>query len=610
MCGLLGEFCFASHAITSHAHFKNLLALSKHRGPDATEIVSEPQYQLGFNRLAILDISEKGNQPKRSPSSRYHMVFNGEIYNYKDLEATYNLQALRSTSDSEVLVSLLDILGVKETVAQLNGMFAIAIYDTVDNRVYLARDFAGIKPLFYGLSEFGCVVASQFDQVYKHEWLASQLALWPEAVKDYFGFGYMQAPNTIYKNIYQVTPGELITITTDGTKTHELIKAYPPNQVQASSESKATVDEVLKSVIKRQLVSDVSVATFLSGGIDSPLISAFAKGEKDDIEAFTLKVDHPNLNESEVAKSYADHLGIEQHIISVKASDLLKEVEAHFHAYSEPFGDYSSIPTYVITKEAKKYHTVMLSGDGGDELFFGYPRMLDVLDKRLWFKMPLLIRKSLAKITNTLGITKTWAPYFKSLDAFIMNKQRHVPAVVLDKAFKHTEHSDAIKKLYRFKNHSKQQLLYELRYNEFYAHLQRVLVKVDRASMKHSLEVRVPFLDKASIDYAWQLPGVLEKPSDLKKELKQALSRKVPKSIINQKKMGFSVPLFEWLHHQLKDDVIYHTLERPFYGNDIFDESFFKNFVKDFYAKKHEDVWGVWHLYAWQKWRSIHVNHL
>ena len=175
MCGFLTEFSFDPNALTSAERFTMLLALSKHRGPDATLIEEGNTYRLGFNRLAILDLSPAGNQPKYSPSKRYHVVFNGEIYNYKTLEIQYELTHLRSTSDSEVLVHLLDVIGIEATIKSLNGMFAISIIDTHTNDLFLIRDFAGIKPLFYGSSEHGIVAASQFDQVFKHDWFKGDL---------------------------------------------------------------------------------------------------------------------------------------------------------------------------------------------------------------------------------------------------------------------------------------------------------------------------------------------------------------------------------------------------------------------------------------------------
>ena len=607
MCGFLAEFSFENQTCIESETFENILALSKHRGPDNTGVFKEANFQLGFNRLAILDTSEKGNQPKVSPSGRYHMVFNGEIYNFKQLSELYQLNDLDSTSDTEVIIHLLDKVGIQKTIGLLNGMFAITIMDTQTNLCFLSRDFAGIKPLFYGINTNGIVSASQFNQVYKHPWFKDNLVLRVDVVKEYFGFGYMQAPNTIYHTIYQVNPGELIQIDNFGNLTKTQLQSFKKNNIDASAHSKNSLEDTLKHAVERQLVSDVSVATFLSGGIDSPLISAYAKKAKPDIEAFTIKVNDPKLNESEIAKAYAEVLQLKQVIVSVEDSDILKSIDYHFYAYTEPFGDYSSIPTYVITREAKTRHTVMLSGDGGDELFYGYPRMRDVLNKRFWFKMPFLMRKVLAKLTNTLGITKTWAPYFKTFNDFIANKHLHVSQTILDQAFPKADFSQEMKQLYQFKNTSRKHLLQQLRWNEFYAHMQRVLIKVDRASMQHSLEVRVPFLDRESIEKAWELTSELKDKVDLKKPLKDLLNTEIPEALINTKKMGFSVPLHDWLHTSLKADVQAHVFDKPFYGEAIIDVSVLQQYVKDFFDKKHHNSWGVWHIYAWQKWAAIHA---
>ena len=607
MCGFLAEFSFENKPVLNSADFNTLLNFSKHRGPDDTGVFKSENFQLGFNRLAILDISNKGNQPKQSPNGRYHIVFNGEIYNYKSLSKAYQLTNLNSSSDTEVIIHLLDKLGIQQTILQLNGMFAMTIVDTKTNNFYLTRDFAGIKPLFYGLSSQGAVSASQFNQIYKHPWFYNSLKLRKNIVKEYFGFGYMQAPNTIYESIFQVNPGELVQIDIHGHVKRTELTSFAKTQKTQESKTTKSLKTSLKKVVNRQLVSDVSVATFLSGGIDSPLISAYAKKSKSDIEAFTIKVNDVKLNESDIAQDYAKALDLKQVIVSVEDSDLLKSIDEHFKAYSEPFGDYSSIPTYVICKEAKKRHTVMLSGDGGDELFFGYPRMRDVLKKRIWFIFPYHVRKILAKITNSLKITNTWAPYIKNFNAFVINKHLHLPNEVLDKAFLDTHFSQEIKSLYSFANNSRKSLLHELRWNEFYAHMQRVLIKVDRASMKHSLEVRVPFLDKESITNAWQLSSNLDTKKDLKKELKVLLEKELPLELINKKKMGFTVPLYDWLHSSLKADVFKQVFDTPFYGERIFDASILKSYVEDFYDRKHENSWGVWHIYAWQKWAGIHV---
>ncbi|RED48362.1 asparagine synthase (glutamine-hydrolyzing) [Seonamhaeicola aphaedonensis] len=605
MCGFLTEFSFNNHAVTDSTVFEQLLQLSQHRGPDNTTINTQQNYRLGFNRLAILDLSAQGNQPKFSPSQRYHVVFNGEIYNYKALKDQYQLTNLNSSSDTEVLIHLLDILGVEDTLKALNGMFAMVIMDTVSQTLYLARDFAGIKPLFYGVSKNGVVAASQFNQIFKHPWFQNSLALKPEVVKAYFGFGYMQSPHTIFKQIFQVNPGEYIKIDNKQqittVKFQEFFQGIKPN----ISFDIANTETVLKEAVSRQLVSDVPLASFLSGGIDSPLITAMAKTQKADLEAFTLSVNDDQLDEGKQAEIYAKALGIKQEIHKVNEGDLLEEVNNHFKYLGEPFGDYSSIPTYVITKKAKQRHTVMLSGDGGDELFFGYPRMLDVVKNRRWFNIPFYIRKPLIRVANKLKLNNTWGPFhYKTIGEWVMGKHRYIFKEDLNTFFKDVTFSKDMEALYGFEwVRSKKGLLGRLRYNEFYGHLQRVLIKVDRMSMANSLEVRVPFLDKAVLaEVHDKLPVTYNSKADLKKLLKDLMLNYYTIDSINHHKKGFAVPMYDWLHNQLKSDVETMVFKKTFYGSDVINVEAVKAYVKKFYNKEHDAAWGIWHIYAWQKW--------
>lgn len=614
MCGFLAEFNDNTRSLSSREQFLSLLELSHHRGPDATQIEKGQNFQFGFNRLSILDLSANGNQPKYSPSRRYTLVFNGEIYNFKTLTDTYGLKNLKSTSDTEVIAHLFDEIGVEATIKELNGMFAIAVIDQKTNLFSLARDFAGIKPLFYGLGENGIVAASQFDQVFKHPWIKQHLELRPEIVKEYFGFGYMQAPNTIYDNVFQVNPGELITFKGNKCLSNKQLVTFPKSlnaTYKETSHTSKLYNTLLDRVLKRQLISDVPIASFLSGGIDSPLITAHAKANKDDIEAFTLKVANTDLDESDIATEYATELSINQKIIKANPSDILEEMEDFFDKCPEPFGDYSSLPTYLISKHAVKNHKVMLSGDGGDELFYGYPRFSHIAKNRIWFKIPFKLRRQLVSFLKKFKVITTPAPYYyKTISEWQVAKNLQVFPDILDKLVPNTSFSNELKSLYQLDgSKSKKALLHALRHNEFYAHMQRVLIKVDRASMANSLEVRVPFLDKESIDFSWQLESDLLKHNTLKKVLKECLGHYVPESLINMKKMGFTVPLEDWLHNELKEDVWHHIFEIPFYGAEFLDVNYLKSGVKNFYNSKGPfSSWSIWHIYAWQKWAVTHVK--
>ncbi|MBV1924496.1 MAG: asparagine synthase (glutamine-hydrolyzing) [Flavobacteriaceae bacterium] len=611
MCGFLGEYSFQKNQITNKELFSSLLELSNHRGPDSTKSLREENFQLGFNRLAILDVSENGNQPKTSPSGRYFVVFNGEVYNFKELQKKYELKDLKSSSDTEVIIHLFDKLGIENTIKSLNGMFAIAVIDSQENTLTLTRDFAGIKPFFYGKSKRGIVFASQFDQIFKHPWFNANLILRQEIIKEYFGFGYMQAPNTVYEDVFQVQPGEILVFSEKGDVLKKTNILFPKEYINGIKDvAQYSYNQVLEKVVSDQLISDVPIATFLSGGIDSPLITAVAKNKKQDIEAFTFGIDHPKYDESEKAKEYAKHLNVAHTIKKVKEEELLNQIEEHFKYYPEPFGDYSSIPTYVITNLARKTHTVMLSGDGGDELFFGYPRMLDVLNKKHWFKIPFAIRKPLIKILNKLNVINTWAPYsYKTLEEWIIAKQLQITPNVLDTFVPKTLFSSEMNALFDLpKVTSKKKMLYWLRWNEFYGHMQRVLIKVDRASMGNSLEVRVPLLDKKSINFAWyHAPVNLDNHSQLKQVLKESLSTFLPKELIEKKKKGFDVPIEHWLRNELKDDLKQYIFNKPFYGEDFINVASVKEYVSNFLNEKHNNSWGVWHIYAWQKWYYGHV---
>ncbi|TPV33849.1 asparagine synthase (glutamine-hydrolyzing) [Paucihalobacter ruber] len=605
MCGFLAEYTYTNIQLSNKASFLELLILSKHRGPNNLGYLKGDNYQLGFNRLAIRDTSSKGSQPMLSPSGRYHLLFNGEIYNHNELINNFQLFNLVSTSDTEVIVHLLDKVGFKKTVQSLNGMFAIVVIDTVAQTLLMARDFAGIKPLFYGVSKKGMVAASQFNQVFNHHYFKDNLMLQKEVIMDYFGMGYMQAPNTVFKDIKQVQPGTYIEVSNTGTINISDFKSFGFNKSTGQEFEIDILKQTLKKSVSSQLVSDVPLATFLSGGIDSPLITALAHQTKHDLTAFTIKVEDSKLDESVSASNFATKLNIRHEVHAVNQVDLLKVVDNHFDFLHEPFGDYSSIPTFLITKLASQNFTVMLSGDGGDELFFGYPRMMDIYKKRHWFKIPFASRKPLIRLLNKIGIINTWAPFHhQNLEDWIQSKHCYIDFNRLKRMLPNAQFSHGAKNLYKLPNKlSAKKLLLWLRYNEFYAHLQRVLIKVDRMSMANSVEVRVPFLDKQVIEEALNyVPKHFEKSEHLKKPLKDLLKEFNEAHLENNQKKGFSVPINNWLLNELREDLKTVVFNIPIYGSSFINSSEIKDFVTEFLDGTHQNGWGVWHIYAWQKW--------
>ena len=606
MCGFFGEI---STILTNENEFKSILDLSKHRGPDQQDIWKDKMCQVGFNRLSILDLSENGKQPLVSPSNKFVLVFNGEVYNYKELQFKYDIaeKDLRSQSDSEILAHLVEKVSIEKFAQELNGMFAISIYDIENKKIYLIRDFAGIKPLYYGINKKGLVFASQFDQIFKHNFFVTK-KLRPEIMKEFFGLGYMHAPNTVFENIFQVEAGHLLIYDFQKRKL-ETRKYYHWKTDKKFDETEdKTVDnfsEVFNETIKSQINADVPLATFLSSGIDSSLVTAYTKKNKQDTTAFTFAVDDKKLNEEVVAKEYAKILKVNHFVEKANKKELLEIIDNHFKFMSEPFGDYSSIPTFLITKKAKKYATVMLSGDGGDELFWGYPRFVKSINQAYWFKMPLFLRKIIVpfarkfdkKLSSGLEIFPTFSDWILSKQIYF----NHVEKLISIPFSKEIKNSFEIKG-----NLSKENVLLYLKRNEFDAHMQRILKKVDLMSMANSLEVRVPFLDKNIIAFSNSIVPKLEIDHHINKIiLKKDLSNHIDENLINTTKKGFTVPISDWLLSDLKDDFINVVINTPFYGVEFINESYLNQLVKDFYnRKKHVNAWGLWHLYAWQKWAT------
>ncbi|MEO8234800.1 MAG: asparagine synthase (glutamine-hydrolyzing) [Flavobacterium sp.] len=605
MCGLLGEI---STQLIEESIFQNLLDLSLNRGPDQQGIWHDNYCKLGLNRLSIIDLEENAKQPILSPSGKFVIVFNGEVYNYKEIQNKYNISdnALRSLSDSEILAHLIDKVSIDVFAKELNGMFAIVIYD-IENKIgHLVRDFAGIKPLFYGVHSQGIIFASQFDQIFQHP-VFIEKKLRPEIMKEYFGLGYMQAPNTVFENIFQVEPGQIISWSFNELSIVSKAYYYKWEEKNLIKETSLEVTQKLKSlltkVIKTQLNADVSVASFLSGGIDSSLVSAIIKQSKPDIVAYTFGIDDADYDESQVASNIANQIKVKHCLEIIDESELLNTIEIHFEKFSEPFGDESSVPTYLITKKAKEDFTVMISGDGGDELFWGYPRFLRSVEHLNWFKMPLFLRKIIAPFHRKFSEeTSSSIDVFLNFDQWILDKQMHFKG--LNDFIPNTNFSQELYDVYSFNTTlNKKNALRYLKKNEFYGHLQKVLRKVDLMSMANNIEVRVPLLDKEIIEFSNTIIpeyGINHKTPKL--VLRNLLNQFVDKEITSLPKKGFSIPIKKWLKNELKDDFIKTVIEKPFFGKEYINESILLKNIHDFYDQEDVNASTIWHLYAWQKW--------
>lgn len=604
MCGFLGQY--SPHQTPKSAFLANLI-LAQHRGPDQTSYWADELVQLGFNRLAVVDLSEAGHQPMLSRQGNWVVVFNGEIYNHLSIRNKISGYTFKGHSDTETIVAGLELWGFEQTIAQLIGMFAIAAYHKPTHKLYIARDSVGIKPFFYSTNPTNFWFASQFSQIIVGLGKAN-VSLQPEGIRDYLQFGYMQAPNTIYREIKQLEPGQMAEVSAEGIK----LKTFAawPVQPQTThyndqqSEALTHFNQLFAQVCHDQLQADVPVATFLSSGIDSTLVNAYSKAYKSDLTAYTIGVAGAS-DERPVASKYADILGVKHQQKEFTTQELLASLNDHFQKLGEPFADFSSLPTYLICKKARESSTVMLSGDGGDELFWGYHRFYKSTANFDFFKESLLKRKIKKKL-RVFPKPASGAIYeFDSADEMVENDHSHISQYLFGELMPGIGKSKETEVLYRFNDDGKVKFRNWLRYNEFYAHMQRVLIKVDRMSMAHSLEVRVPFLDQRVVDFAWNLNSDfgLDQSVPQKTFLKKALAQFIPAEKMNTQKMGFYIPIGNWLKGSLREEAQDLLLNQPILGEEYINRKAWNKYVTNFYQTKgSSNEWGIWIMYCWQKW--------
>ncbi|PIE03008.1 MAG: asparagine synthase (glutamine-hydrolyzing) [Acidobacteria bacterium] len=608
MCSIFGEF-FPDGGVIDKATFLRINELSKVRGPDQHGYSSNNEnYQCAFNRLAILDLTQNGNQPVFSPSHRYLLLFNGEVYNYKALAKKYNLEcSLRSKADTEVVIQLIGKLGVRKAIEEFDGMFAIAVLDFFTKRLFLARDFAGIKPLFFGISKKGLVFSSQFNQVAVHPAIKAALSYKYSCIKDFLQLGYMPSPSTIFKNVFQVQPGEIVEFTSE----HTIKKNFYFRLPLFPESSKKEMDphhiregeHTIKHAVWSQLISERPLGSFLSSGIDSPLIASYASKKHTNLTCLTVKVQNTHMDEAAAACKLAKHLKVHHKTQEIENNKSIDYLTNHISLFPEPFGDYSSIPTYEITKKASDSFTVMLSGDGGDELFWGYPRMLNSIKHSGWFNYPTIVRKVVAFIKRKMGKKISYGIDHPHFHTWVFDQHCKIRSKSIQRLLPGIHNSQQVVDLYSFDLHGKsnEKILQWLKWNEYYDHLQRVLVKVDRMSMANSLEVRVPFLAKDVIKYSLTITPELGISHIIPKYiLKQLFLTEFSTKLQNSQKMGFQFPLKECFQligcNQLVEAFL---LDRG--SSILFDNQESINLVHDFFNASLSE-WGLWHLLSLTTW--------
>lgn len=568
MCGITGFWDFKRSFAVSDTLATSMADTIKSRGPDScgTWLENEQGLALAHRRLAIVDLSPAGHQPMESPSGRYVMVYNGEVFNGDEIKQALSPHPIqyKGHSDTEIMLAAFDTWGVEAATKQFIGMFAFAVWDKNTQTLILARDRVGIKPLYYGFINGVWLFGSELKSLMQHPAFTKQVS--NSAVKGFLTFGYVPELECIFEEIVKVTPGTIVSLKADGTKnvqtywnlTEVIAQARTQKITKTEAEWTDEVHSLLKDAVKRRMQADVPLGAFLSGGIDSSLVVSLMQAQSTNkIKTFSIGFTENGYNEAPYAKQVANHLGTDHHEMYVSPNEAIEVIPKLSEMYDEPFADVSQIPTYLVSKLARQHVTVSLSGDGGDELFAGYNRytygktlanlkkytpdfalaLLNKMPKKIWEsleKFPRVPKQLSNKVERALSILKhdNLNDCYQALVSLwgLSSSSKFFPHPSLTESIEQFQYWDILRYL-----------------------CGDILTKVDRASMAVSLEARVPLLDHRLIELAWQLPMSMKiKGVKGKYVLREILKQYVPSQYFERPKMGFGVPIDSWLKNELK----------------------------------------------------------
>jgi asparagine synthase (glutamine-hydrolysing) len=624
MCGIAGIFSQKKQRnILSEIATKMALAVS-YRGPDDSGVWvdNNENIALSHRRLSIIDISNNGHQPMKSGCERYVLVFNGEIYNYiqlrKELEEV-SFQRWKGNSDTEVLIQCISEWGLKATLKKCRGMFALGLWDHKEKKLCLARDRFGEKPLYYGDIGKDFVFGSELKALQAHPDFNNSLNR--EALANFLRFSYVPSPSSIFNGIFKLPPANILSIDfPSGTKR---LSSYwsleEPSYLATQVEEAGILNELhekLSKSVSEQMIADVQVGAFLSGGIDSSLIVALMqKNSMNTVKTFSIGFSDKEYDESHYAQKVSKILGTDHYELILSPDELLKVVPRIKTIYDEPFADSSQVPTFLVSKLAVNEVSVCLSGDGGDEVFGGYNRYRWTND--VWSRMitlPLWLRKLISKIIF-IPSEYRWKQIYSLVEFLLPLKYKmrlpgekiHKVAVslaaldvedlylCLTSLWKEADNIvlGAKNDVAKYPHINARSLAEKMMFLDLGIYLPGdILTKVDRAAMSVSLETRVPFLNHNLVEFAWNMPLHMKiKNGESKWALRQLLLRYLPIELINRPKMGFGVPIDSWLRGPLKS-----------WAKELIDEELIRN---DGYFK-YEKVLMIWNEHQSGKFNHHH----
>ena len=589
MCGVAGliDGRLIGNQRALEANARAMADAIAHRGPDGSAVWCDPEMgiALSHRRLAVIDLSPAGAQPMVSSDGRWVISYNGEVYNAGTIARSPELLGVRfrGTCDTEIVVESVARRGLDRTVADLNGMFAILLWDRAERTMHLVRDRVGIKPLFYAIVEGAIWFASELKSFAAVTGL--RLEIDPASIASYLRFGHVPAPWSIFKGVSKVMPGEIVSVRPRGVVTRR--RYWSLSQVAAAglsrpfegtdTDAEAALHDLLADAVSSQMASDVPLGALLSGGVDSSVVTAMmAATAPRQIRTFSVGFDDPSLDEAKYAAAVARHLGTNHTELTATGAEALAVVPMLPDLYDEPFADSSQIPTYLVSKLARGYVTVALSGDGGDELFAGYDRYARAENLYAVLAcLPVSWRRTAANVLRAIPdidvgrLSRRNAR--RTLSLYLVDKAKRLaeilphdrdalylhlislcrnPAVFNHGVGEHPLNFEHYSGLIDSAGYTaRMQLLDTATYLP-----DDILQKVDRASMSVALEVRPPLIDHRIVELTWRLPRRFHvRNGETKWLLRRVLDRYVPRGLVDRPKKGFVVPLGDWLRGPLRD---------------------------------------------------------
>lgn len=606
MCGIAGSI----------HHPLNIAQLTRdlwHRGPDEQNTFEAGVLQLHHHRLAILDIAG-GQQPMEY--GPFTIIFNGEIYNHREVRKKYNFNC-KTNSDTETILHAYEKLGA-ECLHDFDGMFALAIYDKQKQELFLARDRAGKKPLYYYTDGKKFLFASELNALHRQ----LPLEINEDHIRQYLRMGYFYKSSTPYKNVFELPAGSYATVSLQAPQVHvskwwNIHQYYNQKSTDGYQAASEKIDAILHEAIKNRVESsDLEVGSFLSGGIDSGLVTAIAKQYNASLKTFTVSFDG-EYDEAPLAKLVADRYKTDHHEIKISFDNLSNDIEKILSNYGDPFFDSSAIPSYYVSQAAKKHLTVILNGDGGDEIFAGYRRYVPFA-KYDFFKAGFITRGMASFLHAVMPAShnkKSKYNYFYRLADLARKNNLGIYLSSTIDSFEGFEkyligddsYLGVVKKDFEDMNNSGLSGLQKIMNLDFDNILAgNLLVKMDIATMAHSLEGRSPLLCKGLLEYVPAINDSFKiKGTQTKYILRRLSERYLPAELINQPKRGFEIPLKKWIDGELKDKISSYILSPDAYSNNFVDTNFVKNLwnrkLKTGDEKRAKMIWTLFALEVWYK---------